>query len=229
MSAALAPDGSTGALLEVGGHVHTFDVAAATIRDTGLTGSGTIRYSSDGRYFAWCNSNSGVLEHLRVAATDDPSRFTDVGQFRRLGLVRPTDDGRFAVTAEAIDRTGAQVTIGTLYDPATGELRPAWSLPTDPLAPPERQTDFATDALTGISTDYRLVTSVIDLADGTVRLRVDNSANFRPTIVSWSSRGGSRVSRKGLLVLGTSVACAIVAVTIAIARRRSAGRGFPLD
>src|SRR5947209_721825 len=117
MSAALAPDGRTGVLIDLGGRVFAFDVAAGAPRDTGLTGAGPIRYSADGRHVACRSSNAGSAERLRVIAVGTWTA-TDVGRFSHIGHIRPVAEGGFLATARVDDRAaGTAAVVGVRYSP----------------------------------------------------------------------------------------------------------------
>ncbi len=49
--------------------------------------------------------------------------------------------------------------------------------------------DFRPDSLIGVHTNFKLVTEVIDLRSGAVLGTVDNSKNYRPTILSTTTSG----------------------------------------
>jgi hypothetical protein len=44
------------------GHLRTFGVGEDALVDTGLRGAGRVRYSSDGRYMIWQDSDLGRNE-----------------------------------------------------------------------------------------------------------------------------------------------------------------------
>jgi WD40 repeat protein len=191
MSVALSFDGSTGALITLGEHVFTFNVASGTMQPTGLTGGWPIRFSSDDRYFAFRSDNSGTRERLRVVRPAEPTKGVDLGQFGFIGRIRPTPDGKFHVTATAEGKSptfGAQA--GFLCDPEAGEMKPVWSAQEPRKI--EEKTDFDSKTMLGVSTNVTLVTRVFDLRNPTLLLTVDNSANYRrtpPWIFKWSAFG----------------------------------------
>jgi hypothetical protein len=116
---------------------------------------------------------------------------------------------------------GGQKPVGLTCDPRTGEMRTVWESRAGWVD--RGRTDFDADAMRGVSTDYRLVTSVIDLKTDAALLTVDNSANFRPTLVSWSRRPNGLVllvRRKWPLFMA-GAAC-VVALTVLLLRRRHA-------
>ena len=73
--------------------------------------------------------------------------------------------------------------MGAEYDPISGELREVWKLPSAGVG---SRTDFDTRRMIGVSTDFRLVTHLLDLRTGKPRLTIDNSANYRETIVTFT-------------------------------------------
>jgi hypothetical protein len=177
VSAALSPDGSTGALVELGGHVFTFDVATGTPRDTGQTGAWPLRFTADGKYIALRSGNSGQGEMLRVLTAADPSQSRDLGHFGHIGRIHPLPDGTLLVTATVGNAyyEGRAKTVGVRCDPAAGTITPLWEAGPRPA---EFETAFDPETLLGVSTDYRLVTSLIDLRTDAVRLTIDHSAEF---------------------------------------------------
>jgi WD40 repeat protein len=214
MSAALSPDGSKGAFVELSGRVFTFDVASGAMRDTGATGAWPVRFTADGRYFALRSANSGLTEQLRVVDAADTTLTKDLGQLMLIGRIRPSADGTLSLTGVVKNgNTSGQKSVGLTCDPRTGEMRTVWESGAGWID--RGRTAFDAEAVRGVSTDYRLVTSVIDLKTDTAVLTVDNSANFRPTVASWT------------LVLQiwpllTAGACVVVAVVVLVRRRRHA-------
>jgi hypothetical protein len=180
-SAALSPDGSTGALVEAGtpGRVFTFDVASGRTTDTGLTGMWPIRISSDGRYLAFRNTELGAGQRLDVAPLFDPTptNFTRVGRFRYFEHVRPTADGRFNITARSTHgQRSTSMVMGAVCDPATGELRNVWGIV--PGSDDLLRTDFDAGAMVGVSTTFNLKTTVTDLTNGGPRLIIDRTQAY---------------------------------------------------
>src|SRR5262249_40257606 len=141
-----------------------------------LKGAWPVRYSADGKYLALRSSNSGVDEQLRVVAVKDLTK-PDVGQFSHIGHIKPTEDGGFLACARVGRRFDDNIaTVGVEYRPGPGELKEVWKLA---AADAENQTDFDPKRMIGVSTDFRLVTRLIDLRSGKPRLTIDNSANYR--------------------------------------------------
>jgi WD40 repeat protein len=221
LSASLGPDGSRGVLVDLDEHVFTFDAATGVMRDTGLTGAWPIRFSSDGRFFACRNSNQGLNEQLSVVAVANMTA-TDVGEFDNIGHIRPTRDGKFLVTGDirrgggAGRPVGPGGTTGTRYDPVAGRLERLWTLTGDTMG--RSRTDFDPETMTGVSTDYRLVTTVIDLTTGAPRRTLDHSANYRAVVVSTYRRG--LPIRKWVLPAAGVVLLVLAAVRGRRARRR---------
>jgi WD40 repeat protein len=191
MSAALSPDGSKGAFVDLGERLFTFDTPTGLMKDTALKGAWPVRYSADGKYLALSSSNSGVDEQLRVVTVKDLSK-KDVGQFSHIGHIKPTEDGGFLACARGVRRRfddnlveddNLVATVGVEYRPGPGELKQVWKLAATDA---ENRTDFDSKRMIGVSTDFRLVTRLIDLRTGKPRLTIDNSANYRETIVSES-------------------------------------------
>lgn len=244
MSAALTPDGSAGVLIELGGRVYTFDVATGAMHDTGLTGAWPVRYSADGRFFAFRSNNSGTRERLRVADAANPTTYADMGQFVHIGHVRPLPDGTFAVTATARSTAAdtrdsggwtPDVVVGVVVRPDGGQVREVWQARHREVA--HRRDDFDPVRMVGVGTDYRYVTRVLDLAGPNgpaVRLTVDNSANYVPTVVSYSVVGGRggllRWALRCLVLAGPLLVAGLAIVLVVRARRRRlAVRGFPIE
>lgn len=211
MSAALSPDGSQGALVDLSERVFTFDVATGAMRDTGHTGAWPIRYSADGRFFAFRSLNSGTNEQLRVVTVDDTSVRTDIGQFGTIGHIKPTSDGKFLVTAETRRGSTYAGTAGVRIDPATGREELVWRTTGNSVL--ERKTDFDPQSMIGISTSYRLLTSVSDLRTGAVLRTIDNSAAYHQAI-----RGESRSTWRSVAA-GAATVAGLVGVVILMVRR----------
>jgi hypothetical protein len=82
--------------------------------------------------------------------------------------------------------------------------------------------DFDPESLVGVWTDFRLATRVIDLRTGTVRFTVDNSANYREELISWTSTGRGMIL---WVLIGTAGFVLVVLfwrLSVAIRRRRAA-------
>jgi hypothetical protein len=119
MTAALAPGGRTGVLIDLGGRLHTFDVTTGTPRDTGVTGAWPVRYSADGRYIAFRSNNSGTGEQVRLVAMDGTLATRDVGTFSHIGHIRPDGGGAFLVCGRVggrADEAAAVVGVRVLAD-----------------------------------------------------------------------------------------------------------------
>jgi WD40 repeat protein len=178
-SAALSPDGSSGVLIELGERVYTFDVATGQLADTGMTGAFPVRYSVDGKFIAFRSSNSGISEQLIVVAMDGKCARHDVGQFSQICHITPAEDGTFLLTGMD-DKTDNVV--GVQVWPATGKRKELWRYP--PKNGISKKTDCLPQSMIGVSTDYRLVTTLIDLQTGTTLRSIDNSANREPPLVT---------------------------------------------
>ena len=185
MSAALSPDGTKGVLVTLGGRLCTFDTNSGQMKDTGLTGAAPVRYSAGGKFIALRSNNSGDDEQLRIVAVENLAT-TDVGKFAHIGLIRAIGNSSFLACAYAGRRFENNAIVGITYQADSGELKEIWKLSTTDV---ENKTDFDPKQMIGLSTDYRFVTRLIDLQTGKPRLTIDNSANYRESIVSTSSRG----------------------------------------
>jgi hypothetical protein len=227
MSAALCPDGSRGVLINLGEEVCAFDVATGRPRQTGVTGAWPIRYSADGRYVALRSNNSGEREQLRVVTAGDGWAVQDLGEFGNIGHIKPDEGGGFLAAALARD---SQSSTGVRCWPAAGRLEEVWRLPTGD----GERTDFTTGDSVGVATTSRLVTRVVDLRTGAVLGSADNSANYRPIVVTYTAKGivpqllevfeptgptGLGRASAVLVVLGT-----VVALWLVLRRRRSRQR-----
>lgn len=223
MSAALSPDGSRGVLVDLLGHVFEFDVATGQMRPTGFTGAGPVRYSVDGRYVALRSDNSGIREQLRVAKAGNGWAVCDLGKFSSIGHIRSVGDG-FVATAQMRESSSC---VGVWCLPDNQRLQEIWRLST----PDRERTDFSTEAMIGVCTDCRLVTNVIDFRSGAVSGSIDNSANYRPVVMTSSSRdivpptlerlGVNRVSGWLVPVGGLCVVAVVLAFGVMQRRRRS--------
>lgn len=184
LSAALSPNGTSGVLVNLGGRLFTFETTSGMIRNTRLTGLWPVRYSMDGKYVAFVTRGSRNTEQLRIVTVQD---FTeqDVGQFNDIGYIKPIWDGSFLVSARVGGRNDEHaVTVGVKCDPKSGELKEVWRLP---VTAAENRTDFDETRLIGVSTDFRLVTRLIDLRTGEAQLIIDNSANHRAIVMTYTT------------------------------------------
>lgn len=223
-SAALSPDGTSGVLVDAGGRVYSFDPTVGTPAPTGVRGAGPIRYSSDGRYVALRSANSGSSESLRILDTADMRSFVDVGRFSYIGHMAPSPDGSFRVTAREFVARGSGIArvLCAVCDPTRSEPRVLWT------APPQSRTlecksDFDPQSLVGVSTDFRLITSVIDLSSGRTLVTIDNSANYAAAVAR--SRFANQLP--GLVLQAVVVVVIVIGAIVAVARllRLRARRG----
>jgi hypothetical protein len=184
VSAALAPDGRSGVFVELGGRVFLFDAVSCQMTDTGVTGTGPIRFSCNGKHVAFRFKKPTGGESLRILDISNSGVFCDLGQFVSVRSIRPTADGCFLATVLRTENVDGGTSAGVMCDPAAKKLVELWSLPIDqPLMP-----DFAADGHFGVTTDYRLVTQLLDLRTGKVMATVDNSPNYRPVVVTYTSK-----------------------------------------
>src|SRR5262249_51218342 len=93
--------------------------------------------------------------------------------------IRPMADGSALLTCiEGTSRTE----IGMRFDPVTRKLEQLWRLNVDGNSQ-SRGMDFDPTAGLGVTTDYRLLTRLINLKDGSVVRVFDNSENYsEPTL-----------------------------------------------
>jgi hypothetical protein len=221
MSAALSPDGTTGVLITLDQHLYTFDVATGQLQDTGLTGGWPVRYSVDGKYAAFRSSNSGEKEHLRIVALGKKPVVRDIGQFAQIGHIRPAKDGSFLSSAQLrkwFDEENSEhtsVVVGVQVWPITGRVKELWNHPQ--RIGVNGHTDFLPDSMIGISTDYSLVTTLVDLRTGSLLGSIDNSANYRPIVVTFISGELDRWPRWVMWLCGIVI---LVALAQLASRRR---------
>lgn len=194
MSAALSPDGRSGVLIDLGERLHTFDLATGTPKDTGLTGAWPVRYSADGKHVAFRSNNSGTNAQVRVVQMDGSFTKRDVGAFSDIRHIRPTGDGSFLACGRLAGRYDKDAAvIGVRVHPGREESEELWRLTAENGV--DVRTDFSPETMIGVSTDFRLVTRVIDLRTGASLQVVDNSVNNRPRGIwewvrgSWLGRG----------------------------------------
>jgi hypothetical protein len=82
--------------------------------------------------------------------------------------------------------------------------------------------DFDPESLVGVWTDFRLATRVIDLRTGTVRFTVDNSANYREELISWTSTGRGMIFWVLIGTAGFGLAVLFCRLLFAFRRRGAA-------
>jgi WD40 repeat protein len=216
MSAALSrDDGSKGVLVDLGERLFTFDVTTGEITDTGLKGAWPVRFSSDGKYVALRSSNSGSSEQLRVVTVNGGPVAKDEGQFENIGHIRPTEDGGFVASARVRknQEPGDRSVVGVHYQPQTDQLKQIWDFPSKNV---KEKTDFDTEAMLGVSTDFRLITHLTDLRNGTVVFTIDNSANARQEMISTTWRGlGDTIAKSSFaVILGIALVIGILVILI---------------
>jgi hypothetical protein len=190
ISATLNPEGTRGFLIVLGGWVSSFEVDSGQPVDTGLRGAWPIRFSSTGKHIAFRSCHSGRVQQLSVVAVADQLTRRDLGEYTSIGAIRPTRDGNFLVTAylgkEVVGTTAA---VGVMVCPENGSTEEIWRVADDAWV--NEQTDFSLGGTHGVSTDWLLITRLIDLRTGKVVRELDNSENARPEMVSTSYFGRS--------------------------------------
>ena len=225
---ALSPDGSKGAIIE-SEKLRLFDVTSGKATDTGITGFRPICYSADGKYLVF--SDREVKNPvLKVLPSGDPSAMITVPAPDFIGHIKAAPDGRFLITVTSTFVVGPAAQ-GLLYDPATNQWRTLWQTPVWFGATPrpigEYATDFDTTCAIGVSTNYMLMTDVIDLQKGTVLYTINNSANSPITVCQ---RQEQRKAMIWMAVVGLGLLAAAIAtvygIRSALAARRMARRGF---
>ncbi|MFO0797251.1 MAG: WD40 repeat domain-containing protein [Gemmataceae bacterium] len=189
ITAALAPAGDRGLLIELGGRLCQFDLAGGTPVPTRHTGAGPARMSADGKWIAFRSNNSGQQEELSLVEVATPNARVDVGNFRRIGAIRPQPDGSFIFTAvKHWDPVIGERTGGFQVTPGDRQVRELWAL--DPHEHRvNHRTTFDPRSLLGVSTDFRLVTRIADLRTGNPLRVIDNSANARAEMMSTTVMG----------------------------------------
>lgn len=214
-SVALNADGTGGFLIDVGGRLHSFDVATARVEVTEFTGAGPVRYSTDGKYVAFRSSNSGSAERLSVVRVGEKLTKRDLGEFSHIAHIRPARDGSFLVTARSSRRSDEkgywEELVGTRIRPDNERVEELWRPGSEGV---NERTDYLPESMIGVSTDFRLITTVTDLRTGKVTLTIDNSANARLEMTSTSFVGHNRPI--ALLEEWTSVLAVLLSILVAV-------------
>jgi hypothetical protein len=218
VAVALNADGTGGFLVPLGGGLHRFAVADGRPVDARLAAGWPLRYSSDQKHLAFPASREVQAEQLAVISTDDEPTTRPLGKFGGIGVVRPMPDGSFLVTA-ASGRRPDHVYTGTRVWP-DGRVEELWNLLPDNRV--SERTAFLPSPLIGVSTNWRLVTTVIDLRSGRVVLEIDNSANHRLEMTSYYAGGWGFAER--LLVAALALAVPGVLLAWRSARQRRVSR-----
>jgi len=215
MSAALSPDGHTGILVSLGGSLMRFDATAGSATLLKHTGGWPVRFSSDGRHVVLPSAPSGSHRKLRVIPVSPDGLPRDLGSFAKIGRIAPDAAGGFLVTAARVDaKNNRQWTVvGCRLRPKETYLRELWQLP-DPKQQ-EYNMAFSPDSMLGVATNHRLLTRVVDLQTGLLRLSVDNSANPHSTVVTETILSASRTRTWSTQLLAPAVgATAVVAAGV---------------
>jgi WD40 repeat protein len=205
-SAALCPDGSRGVCTDSDGNLFAFEVATGLVKKLRSIGpTARIRYSVDGKYVVVLEAVQQQFQIL-AASGDWPVQLT--GPPGYTGCIKSAEDGGFLVTQVNGDLEGQR------WRPGAKDLEVLWHRP---FLDEEGISDFLPDELIGISTDFRLVTRLIDLRTGAELGKVDNSANYRVTILSTTVSGFPG----GLAALGVVAVLAVIAAVSILRRRRT--------
>jgi hypothetical protein len=220
LSACLSPDGSSGVLIERGQNVFSFETTSGGMRGTGAKGAWPVRCSVDGKYAAFRNSDDGTGESLRVLTLDAPRSWRDVAELGHIGQIRATSDDGFLATGVG-PKEGHYYAVGVRYYPVRGVVEEVWRLKGGDGM--ERM-DFDPTTMRGVYTDFRLVTRFMDLRTGVESLRIDNSDNYEPLILSTSNVYSWPTAALGA---GVVIGVALVAVRFWWRRRACRGRRSP--
>jgi hypothetical protein len=105
----------------------------------------------------------------------------DLGEFNNIGHIKAIEGGDFL--AAALVGTN-EACVGVRCQPGTGRIEDIWRL----AKGGRERTDFDANDPVGVCTDFHLVIQVLDLRTGAVLGIVDNSAHYRPTILTFTSR-----------------------------------------
>jgi WD40 repeat protein len=220
-SVALEPDGKNGFFIDYSERLYRFDVATGRVRDTGFTGAWPVRCSADGKFVAFRSSNSGTGERLSVVRIGEKLTKRDLGEFSHIAHIRPARDGSFLVTAEPPRRFDGLI-VGSHIRPEEERVQELWRLPWEQGV--NERTDFQPESMIGVSTDYRLITTVTDLRTGKVMLTIDNSANYVPYMISTSHPGRIPPDWPAPWVIFVSIVSLTPLVCLLIWRVRRSGR-----
>jgi hypothetical protein len=240
-AAALAPDGTRGIFVGIGGddeRLYSFEVAPGRVTKTGAAKLGNMEqaaYSADGKYVALRIFHE-YYDSLAVVATDGWT-VRDVGAPTQIGHLKPTADGGFLLAIlesrppeQASKFTGYRV--GLRWRSGARDFEELWRLPTNNWNPDVM--DFDPEKLIGVFTDFRFVTSVLDLRTAAIVGSINNSANYRARITSSYSPGilglvrhwlGWDAESRWTPVLRGAVVLGGVAALWLVIRRRRIGKG----
>jgi WD40 repeat protein len=187
MSVALSPDGTSGAFASLGDQVYLFDVATGAVRSAGEVDHFALRYSADGRWLV-CGGPT-----LQFASTGDkPIVWKNTKPFDHIRQITPRVDGGFLIIGESVPfRPFAAV-----FNPEVGAFAFLPKIGHDTQ-------DISPDGKLALSTDWRLVTKLVDLTTGEVLLEIDNSDRRHPPseVGTWLTGGAVGVSALVLAIL----------------------------
>jgi hypothetical protein len=179
--------------MDVQHHVFTFK-ATGESKDIDIIGGQPVRFSADGRYFVCRSNNSGENESLQVVAADTLAR-KKIGNFAYITFIRVLDNGSFNITAMGSDPNSLEwyrFATGLQYFPDSKELKTVWKMPV-PNYREDRRTDFLIDPMdgivTGVSTNYKLLTKLENLQTREALLTIDNGAGYQVSRIAYTVRG----------------------------------------
>jgi hypothetical protein len=229
---ALCPGAAGGILVGADHRLYAFETASGRVTDTGVNIPRPVWhvvYAVDGKHMAILE---GVdAQQLRIVTTGKDWHVLDVGTPVPVGHIKPAADGGYLLTAVDVKWDARGVarmpdSFGLRWRPGTNRLEELWRVRTCYVEP--EPLDFLPDELIGVRTDFQLRTEVIDLRTGAVLGNVDNSANYRPAITSYTSFGvfdwvrrwlGLREEFNGNPLVGVAGVVGVVAVLWLFRRR----------
>ncbi len=157
---------------------------------------------------------------MSVVRVSDTLTKRDLGDFSHITHIRPARDGSFLVTAQTrrgSDERGMPEFVGAQIWPDEGRVNEIWRFTTQEGV--NSRTDYLPELMIGVSTSHTLGTRITDLHTGKVTRTINNSANYRPVMLSTSSREGGDWPRR-LLIWGGVVLVGLFVVGIAVLIRR---------
>jgi hypothetical protein len=181
IAVALSPWALAGAIVLRDGRIFALDVRSGVMQDTGARGGYPIQYSADGAFLCTPSGRTGVADKVRIIASGDRAA-VDLGSTRDIGWIKPLADGTFLVTAAELDPAGGLRTVALRCDPAARTIATIWTEGKEQLM--SVRMDCDPERMLGVSTDFLLRTTVLDLRTGLVMWRLDNSRGFEPVYIS---------------------------------------------
>jgi WD40 repeat protein len=212
MTSSLSTDGSLCLVIDQRNCVFAVDVVDKKIRPWSVRGTWPLRLTKDGCFAVMVSADArSCVQIIEVQSQSEIACSANLAVER----VHSLADGSTLITGiEGTSRTE----VGIRFDPAKRSLEQLWRLSVD-VNSHSRGMDFDPRVGIGVTTDYRLVTRIINLKDGSVGRVFDNSEYY-----SEPTRPSALLSSPTVWTCGIALVFLLWLLICLLARNRGNGQ-----